>query len=135
MLLISIFILCLTKASKVRKIHCFFLKNWVSLFILDFLFFSHKLAPKKNCMTMYLRCPTLIQKQVSKNILFFAVDITFFIANVSDFTRILLIKIKNCPWWLGWMVKACASQAQGLVFKSWCRQVYLILLCSTVYPV
>jgi hypothetical protein len=46
-------------------------------------------------MPMYLRCPTLIQKQVSKNILFFAVGITFFIANVSDFTSILLIKIKN----------------------------------------
>jgi hypothetical protein len=46
-------------------------------------------------MPMYLRCPTLIQKQVSKNILFFAVGIPFFIANVSDFTRILLVKIKN----------------------------------------
>ena len=44
---------------------------------------------------MYLRCPSLIQKQVFKNILFFAVGITFFIANVSDFTRILLVKIKN----------------------------------------
>ena len=44
---------------------------------------------------MYLRCPTLIQKQVSKNILFFAVGIAFFIANVSDFTRILLVEIKN----------------------------------------
>ena len=37
---------------------------------------------------MYMRCSTLIQKQVSKNILFFAVGITFFIANVSGFTRI-----------------------------------------------
>jgi type IV secretory pathway component VirB8 len=46
-------------------------------------------------MSMYLRCPTLIQKQVSKNILFFAVGIAFFIANVSDFTLILLVKIKN----------------------------------------
>jgi hypothetical protein len=46
-------------------------------------------------MLIYLRCPPLIQKQVSKNILFFAVGITFFIANVSGFTRILLIKIKN----------------------------------------
>ena len=44
---------------------------------------------------MYLRCPTLIQKQVTKNILFFAVGITFFIANVSDFTCILLVKVKN----------------------------------------
>ena len=44
---------------------------------------------------MYLRCAALIQKQVSKNILFFAVGITFFIATASNFTRILLIKIKN----------------------------------------
>jgi hypothetical protein len=46
-------------------------------------------------MSMYLKCPNLIQKQVSKNILFFAVSIMFFIANVLDFTRILLIRIKN----------------------------------------
>ena len=58
-------------------------------------YFSHKITPRKNYMVMYLRCPTLIQKQVSKNILFFAVGITFFIANVSDATRILLTKIKN----------------------------------------
>ena len=122
MLLISGFILCPTKASKVSKIYCFFLKHRVSLFIPDFFF--HKLTLRENYMLIYLRCPTLIQKQVSRNILFFAVGIPFFIAIVSDFTRILLIKTKNCPWWLGWMVKACASQAQGLVFKSWCRQVY-----------
>ena len=47
-------------------------------------FFSHKIAPRKSYIPMYLRCPTLIQKQVSKNILFFAVGITFFIVNVSD---------------------------------------------------
>ena len=35
------------------------------------------------------------QKQVSRNILSLAVGITFFIANVSDFTRVLLLKIKN----------------------------------------
>jgi hypothetical protein len=46
-------------------------------------------------MPMYLRCATIIQKQVSRNILFFAVDITFFIANVSDFTSILLVKLKT----------------------------------------
>ena len=44
---------------------------------------------------MYLRCPALIQKQVSENILFFAIDIMFFIANASDFTRILLVKLKT----------------------------------------
>jgi hypothetical protein len=46
-------------------------------------------------MSMYLRCPNLIQKQVFKNILFFAVSIIFLIANVLDFTRILLVKVKN----------------------------------------
>ena len=44
---------------------------------------------------MYLRCPTLIQRHVSKNILFFSVAIMLFIANISDLTRILLVKIKN----------------------------------------
>ena len=44
---------------------------------------------------MYLRCPTLIKNQVSQNIPFFAVGKTFFIANVSDFTSILLVKITN----------------------------------------
>jgi hypothetical protein len=53
------------------------------------------MTPRKNYMSMYLKCPTLIQKQVSKNILFFAVGVTFFTANVSDFTRNLLVKIKN----------------------------------------
>ena len=47
---------------------------------------------------MNLRYPTIIQKQVSKNILFFAVGITFFIANVLDFTSILLIKIKKLSY-------------------------------------
>jgi hypothetical protein len=61
----------------------------------NLLFFSHKLTQRKNYMPMYLRCPTLIQKHVLKNILTFAVGITFFIANVSGFTRILLVKIKN----------------------------------------
>ena len=36
---VSRFILCPTKASKVRKIHCFFLKNQDSLFISDIFFF------------------------------------------------------------------------------------------------
>ena len=44
---------------------------------------------------MYLRCPTLIQKQVSKNILFFCSWFNVFIANVSDFICILLVKFKN----------------------------------------
>jgi hypothetical protein len=50
---------------------------------------------KQFCGSLYLRCPTLIQKQKSENIPFFAVGAIFFIANVSDFTRILLVKIKN----------------------------------------
>ena len=44
---------------------------------------------------MYLRFSTLIRKRVIKNILSFAFDVTFFIANVSDFTRILLVKVKK----------------------------------------
>ena len=46
-------------------------------------------------MYIYLRRSTLIQKQVSTNILFFCSWYIAFIANVSDFTRILLVKIKN----------------------------------------
>jgi hypothetical protein len=53
------------------------------------------MALEKNYMLMYLRCPTLIQKEVSKKILFFAVGITFYSANVSGFTRILLLKNKT----------------------------------------
>ena len=44
---------------------------------------------------MYLICSTLIQKQVSKNILFFAVGITFFNANVSDFYTYFTAKNQN----------------------------------------
>jgi hypothetical protein len=44
---------------------------------------------------MYLRCPTLIQKQVSGNILFLAVDITFLELTFQVFTSIPLLKIKS----------------------------------------
>ena len=44
---------------------------------------------------MYLSFTNLIQKQVFKNILFFAVGIIFLITNVSDFTHILLVKVKD----------------------------------------
>jgi hypothetical protein len=44
---------------------------------------------------MYLRCSALIQKQVSKNILFFAVDITFLMLVFQIFTFISLQKIKT----------------------------------------
>jgi hypothetical protein len=47
-------------------------------------FFSHN-NNKKNYMPMQLKCSTSIQKQASKNILFFEVVITFFSDNVSDF--------------------------------------------------
>jgi hypothetical protein len=95
MLTIPKFILYGMKASKARKIHCFFLKTGPHFLSLLYFFFFHKMTSRKIYMQMYLRCPTLIQKKVSKNILFFAVGITFFIANVSDFTRILLVKIQN----------------------------------------
>jgi hypothetical protein len=44
---------------------------------------------------MYLRCSALIQKQVSENILFFAVAITFTVQLFQIFTHILLSKIKK----------------------------------------
>ena len=43
-----------------------------------------------------MTCSVLIRNEVSGNILFFAVGIPFFSANVSDFTHISpLLKIKN----------------------------------------
>jgi hypothetical protein len=44
---------------------------------------------------MYLRCPTLIQKQVSRNILLIAVDITFLALMFQIFTPIPLLKVKS----------------------------------------
>jgi hypothetical protein len=44
---------------------------------------------------MYLRCPTLIQKQVFKDIPFVAVDITFSRLKFQIFTHILPLKIEN----------------------------------------
>jgi hypothetical protein len=46
-------------------------------------------------MPMYLRCPALIQKQVSGNILFFAVGITFSVLMFHIFIGIPLLTIKN----------------------------------------
>jgi hypothetical protein len=95
MLLTSKYILCLTKASKVRKIYYFSLKNRVSLFIPNLLFFFLQINTKKKLYANVPKMPNLIQKQVFKNTLFFAVGITFFIANVFNLTRILLMKIEN----------------------------------------
>ena len=47
MLPIPKFILYLAKNSKMHKIHCFSFESWISLFIPDLLFFSHKIKPKK----------------------------------------------------------------------------------------
>jgi hypothetical protein len=44
---------------------------------------------------MYLRCLSLIQKQVSKNTLFFAVGIMFSVLMFQIFTHILPPKVKN----------------------------------------
>jgi hypothetical protein len=46
-------------------------------------------------MPMYLRCSSLIQKQVSKNILFFAVDITFSVLMFQIFADFSRLKIKS----------------------------------------
>ena len=43
---------------------------------------------------MYLRSSTLIQKQVSQNILSFAIGIIFLVLMFQIFTRNLLLKIK-----------------------------------------
>jgi hypothetical protein len=94
MLSVFKFILYPTEDSKLMKFTSFSLKT-ESHFSSLIYFFFYKLILRKDYMIMYLRCPTPIQKQLSKNIIFFAVGITFFIANVSDFTLILLVKIKN----------------------------------------
>jgi hypothetical protein len=75
------------------KFTAFFLKT-ESHFSSLICFCSHKLIPKKKLYANVPEMPKTNPKQVSKNILFFAVGIMFFIANVSDFTRILLVKIK-----------------------------------------
>jgi hypothetical protein len=46
-------------------------------------------------MSMYPICSALIQKQVSKNILFFTVGIIFSELMFQIFTRISLLKSKN----------------------------------------
>ena len=46
-------------------------------------------------MPIYLVCSALIQKQVSKNILFFTVGVTFLVLMFQIFKRILSLKIKN----------------------------------------
>ena len=83
------------KGSKARQIHCFFLKMWVSLFIPVHLFFALNSAKKKNYTPMYLRCPALIQKRVSKNMLLFAVGITLPMLMFQIFTGFSLLRIKN----------------------------------------
>ena len=44
---------------------------------------------------MYPGCPILIQKQVFKNILSFAVNITFLVLMFQIFTSISLLEIEN----------------------------------------
>ena len=44
---------------------------------------------------MYLRCSTLIQKQVFENILFFVIDITFSVLMFQIFAHISLLKSEN----------------------------------------
>jgi hypothetical protein len=46
-------------------------------------------------MSTCLRCLTLIQKQVSKNTLFFAVDIAFSVLMFQISTHILLLEIET----------------------------------------
>jgi hypothetical protein len=80
------------KNSKIGKVYCFFLKNWVSLFIPALLFTSPNNTNKKlyiNVLEMFSFNPkTSIQKYP-----IFCSWYNFFSANVSDFARILLAKI------------------------------------------
>jgi hypothetical protein len=96
MLSIPPFILVdLTEDSKTRRIYRLFRKSgshFSSRFY--FFFFFQGTTPRKNYMTMYLRSSTLIQKQVSQNILSFAIGITFLVLMFQIFTRNLLLKIK-----------------------------------------
>ena len=55
MLLVPKFILYLTKVSKARKIRCFLLKNWVSIFIPNLLFIPQNNTKKK----LYANAPEM----------------------------------------------------------------------------
>ena len=84
MLLIPKFILHPTKNSKTGKIHCFFLKNWVSIFIPVQLLLSLNNIKKKvhnNMPEMFnFNLKTSIRKYP-----IFCSCYNFFCANVSDF--------------------------------------------------
>ena len=55
-------------------------------------------------MPMYLRCLTLIRKQISKNILSFAVNINFSVLMFRIFARISLQIIENAiGGWAEWL--------------------------------
>jgi hypothetical protein len=64
MLLIPKFILYSTKVSKARKTQCFFLKNCVTLFISDILFFSQDNKKKK----LYLNVPVMLNFNLKTSI-------------------------------------------------------------------
>jgi hypothetical protein len=75
---------------------------------------------------MYLSCPNLIQKQVFKNTLLFAVVTMFFIVNVSDFTRILLVKVKKFE--SSYLHKKLSSANFFLIIKITCfKTLYKII--------
>jgi hypothetical protein len=84
-------ILCPLKASKTSKIHCFFPKNWASLFIPN-LFFSPLYNPKK---TSYANVPEIIKFNPKPSIQKYPIFCSwynYFNANVSEFYTYLPTK-------------------------------------------
>ena len=84
MLPVPEFILYLTKDSKTHKIHCFFFKNWVRLFISINFFFSLNNAKKK----LYANVLEILKFNPKTNIRKYPIlcnRYKVFSASVSDF--------------------------------------------------
>ena len=91
---LSRIILCLTKASKICKIYCFFLETESHFSSLIYFFFSQNSIKKK----LYADLPEMFNSDPKTSIQKYPIFCSWynvFISNVSDFTRILLVKIKN----------------------------------------
>ena len=82
--------------------------------------FFHLIIARRNYMPIYLKNSTLIQKQVSENILFLLVCTTFLLLMFQILTSILLLKVKNTLFIVGPLVET--SQSLDLQFY-----VYVVL--------
>jgi hypothetical protein len=86
-------------------------------------------------MLIYLRCPTLIQKQVSKNTLFFAVGITFSLLMFQIYTHFTSKNQKVAlGGWAEWLRRVLPRRKVSCSNPG-VDKFILIMLCSTVYPV